>query len=271
MRTVEILKVLTAPPPLEQIVAEAPADTSAKPTDATPAPPRPAPGRVATPGPATPGPPGRISESRARNLSRELASLDGAMLQVIGGQNNSATARIYDAGDVPLGMLAEGAAGGVRASDVAGLNLHGDGGGVVRPGAGTQSGLPGAGDRRADARAGDVGKSAEVKKPVGRATTEPPTVTGGAVPGAGGTVAGIRGALRACYKRALDEDPNARGTVRITASIAPNGEVRSTQASGGGLSSTMIACVSRVVRGAQFNPPEGGGATVVIPMTFMPQ
>jgi TonB family protein len=81
----------------------------------------------------------------------------------------------------------------------------------------------------------------------------------------------MRGALRACYKRALDEDPNMHGTVRVTASIAPNGEVKSVQPAASGLSSNMVACVTRVVRGAQFSAPEGGGATLVIPMTFVPQ
>ena len=69
----------------------------------------------------------------------------------------------------------------------------------------------------------------------------------------------------------LDEDPNMRGSVRVTATIAPNGEVRGVSPAASGLSSTMVACVTRVVRGAQFSAPEGGGATLVIPMTFIPQ
>ena len=61
-----------------------------------------------------------------------------------------------------------------------------------------------------------------------------------------------------------------RGSVRVTATIAPSGEVTSAQAAGSGLSSSMIACVIHVVRGAQLGPPEGG-ATVVILMGFLPQ
>ena len=38
-----------------------------------------------------------------------------------------------------------------------------------------------------------------------------------------------------------------------------------------GLSGTVIGCVAARVSSAQFAPPEGGGATVVIPVTFVSQ
>jgi outer membrane biosynthesis protein TonB len=63
-----------------------------------------------------------------------------------------------------------------------------------------------------------------------------------------------------------------KGSVRVTAKIGPNGEVLSaTPSGGGGLSGTVISCVVARVQSAQFSPPEGGGATVVIPVTFVSQ
>jgi len=43
-------------------------------------------------------------------------------------------------------------------------------------------------------------------------------------------------------------------------------------ASGGGsLSPSLVSCVRARVASAQFSPPMGGGATLVIPITFLPQ
>jgi hypothetical protein len=159
----------------------------------------------------------------------------------------------------------------VQQGGVAGLNLRGDGGGVIAPGMVRGGGLP-VGDRRADRDTQDrAGTSVEVKKPVASAQVSPPVVTGNPVPDAPRVIAGLRGALRNCYKRTLDEDPGARGSVRVTLQITPNGEGRVTQAVPSGLPQGMVSCVTRVMGGAQFDPPQGGGATLVVPMSFFPQ
>jgi hypothetical protein len=78
--------------------------------------------------------------------------------------------------------------------------------------------------------------------------------------------------FRRCYNQGLAENPNMSGSVRITAKIGPNGEVLGASPSGGGgLSGTVISCVTSRVASAQFSPPEGGGATLVIPVTFVAQ
>jgi hypothetical protein len=84
-------------------------------------------------------------------------------------------------------------------------------------------------------------------------------------------VAGMQAGFRRCYNRGLSEDPNMKGTVRITARIGPNGEVLSASPSGSGLSGTVMSCVAQRVSSAQFAAPEGGGATIVIPVTFVSQ
>lgn len=266
---IEILKEMPLPP----LEPKSPSEETKSDKAADPAPAKTASsaGRNVAPGPAR-GTPGRMSEARASTVADALRSLDSEMLLAIGARSDSATGRVLAAGnDVPLSNLNAIAAGaaGARPGESA-LNLRGDGGGTVQPGKGGRGGLPGA-DTGADARANDVGKQVEVKKPVPSARVDPPSVSGGRVADAARVIGSLKGLFRACYKRALDEDPTMRGSVRLTAQIAPNGDVKSVSAAPSGLSSSMTSCVTRVMRGAQFSPPEGGGATLDVPMTFIPQ
>jgi hypothetical protein len=228
----------------------------------------PAPGRG---GPSHPtGGGDRPSDVRAREIARQLTEEGSHVLVAIGGQNGGSIGRVLEAGELPLPLLDDPAkdAGGTRTGGAPGLNLpmHAA---VVLPGRG--GGLPGAADIHGEAHEGNTGVAAGPKKPVPSTTVSPPSVDVGRVPDAPKVVGGLRSLLRACYRHELDTDPNAKGSVRVTAKIGSNGEVTSVQAAASGLSSTMVACVSRVVRGAQFGSPEGGGAMVTIPMTFIPQ
>ena len=106
--------------------------------------------------------------------------------------------------------------------------------------------------------------------PKGNASLGSTTVAGGTLPNAARTVARMRGAFRACYNQGLAVNPDMAGTVTVTARIGPNGEVVMATASAGGTMSRAVAdCIAARVRGAQFDPPEGGsGATIVIPVRF---
>jgi hypothetical protein len=75
--------------------------------------------------------------------------------------------------------------------------------------------------------------------------------------------------FRRCYNAALRVDPDETGHTRITAKIGAGGEVASAQAESAGLSQATIYCLLAVVRTASFSPPDGGGATIVIPVTFV--
>lgn len=98
------------------------------------------------------------------------------------------------------------------------------------------------------------------------------TVSGGTVENAAAVVAGMATGFRRCYQLGLQEDPNMKGAVRVTARIGPGGEVQSAVPSpAGGLSSTVVACVTAVVAAAHFSPPSGGGATLVVPVSFLPK
>lgn len=265
-RVVETVKQLPVPPPLEH-PKEAAADPSAKAEVAAKADAKGG-GRGGSQGGFGGG--GRSSaDARAAALSRELAAMDAAMMLAIGGKSG-ATGRVLEDSGAPTGLLDGIAAnaGGVGAGNVAGLNLGGAGG-VVRPGAGGR-GLP-TGDVAA-AGPQSAGSAVAVKKPVGGLVSLSAEPSGGVVSNAQQVVAAMRAGLRACYKHGLDIDPTMQGSVRVIATVGANGEVVSARPSGAsGLSQEVVRCVTNRVSGAQFSAPQGGNATIVIPMSFRSQ
>jgi hypothetical protein len=113
-----------------------------------------------------------------------------------------------------------------------------------------------------------VGNGIVVKPPVGSATVGSTEIHGHVID-AERVVAQLRGRFRACYERGLASNPDLQGSVKITAKIAANGEVVSATPSGGaGLGDEVVSCLVSRVMGANFRPPEGPGATIVIPITF---
>jgi len=141
-----------------------------------------------------------------------------------------------------------------------------------KPGEVGSQGLNQTGDTGKSDQSTDSGQAVQKKAPKGNVGVGGAGVSGGTVANANSVVAGMAAGFRACYNKGLAENPDMAGTVRITAQIGPNGAVTSASASGGGsLSGTVIGCVQSRVAGAQFSPPEGGGATLQIPVTFQPQ
>jgi hypothetical protein len=99
-----------------------------------------------------------------------------------------------------------------------------------------------------------------------------PGFADGVVPNASSVVAGMAAGFRRCYNRGLLENPNMKGSLRITTKIGPNGEVVSASASSGsGLSGTVVSCLTARVSSATFAKPNGGGATIIIPVSLLPQ
>ena len=98
------------------------------------------------------------------------------------------------------------------------------------------------------------------------------SVIGGAIANTREVVNAMAPGFRRCYKEGLHEDPNMKGSVRVTAKVGPRGDVLSaTPARASTLSKSVISCVASRVAAAQFSPPEGGGATIIIPVSFFPQ
>lgn len=92
----------------------------------------------------------------------------------------------------------------------------------------------------------------------------------GNVANARDVVAGMGAGFRRCYNRALQDDPKAFGSVRLTAIIGPDGRVVSVTPSNViGLPGNMVVCLYVRVHSAQFAPPDGGKATIVIPTSFV--
>jgi len=265
----ESVKSLPPPPPVEQ------KDTPDTPTTAAAAAaeaPKPSSGgqKSAGAGPSKGG--GKVSDARATAIANELASLDLAMVGAL-NSSGSATNSVLDRGDTPTGLLDGAAANGagIGAGGVAGLNMGSAGGGAIRPGTAGGGGLASIGNTAAGSPA-TAGSAQKVKGPVGNASIGGAAVSGGSVSNAQSVVARMQAGFRRCYNRGLAENPEMKGSVRITAKIGPNGEVLSASPSGGGgLSGTVISCVAARVASAQFAPPEGGGATIVIPVTFVAQ
>jgi hypothetical protein len=264
-------------PPLEHPDDGKTADNG-KPKDADHPAPRPAPGPgKPSPGhnPGAGGPSGgeHPGDVRARDIAQQLDREGAAMLLAIGGgEGHRSIERVMDGNDLPMGRIDEtaGDGGGTRSGGAMGLNLGPGSGGPIHVGD-HGHGIAVA-DLGKDKRADETGVVNAPKKPIPGTSVTQPSVEVGELPNAGKAVAAMRGLLRQCFKHELDRDPNARGTVRATAKVGSNGEVTSVQVANGGLSPEMGACVRRVVSGADFGVPRGGGsAMVTIPMTFIPQ
>ncbi len=266
----ESLRELPPPPPVERPKDEAPSTSASAAASAAPRPAGPSGGRVATTG--APGGGGAArGDARAHQLSSQMAALDMQMIASISGAGPATSSVLGPGSDLPLGMLEKSAASssGVREGGTAGLDLGGNPGAPLRPGSITRTAIPG------DTTMSPVtaGTGVVVRPPSGTVAVPPPVQIGGEIPGAGGVVAGMTAGFRRCYNLGLGrEDPTMKGSVRITAKIGPNGEVLSASASGSGnLSPTVIGCMRSRVASAQFSPPPGGGATLVIPITVIPQ
>lgn len=92
------------------------------------------------------------------------------------------------------------------------------------------------------------------------------SVSGGTMGNAARVVAGLRAGLRDCYSR---ETSDAVGSIRFTLTVGANGAVSNVSAAPSGeLSSGLLGCATARVRGAKFDPPEGGAASIRIPVTF---
>jgi hypothetical protein len=246
---IESVKQLPPPPPVETAApAETAAPTAAAATDAPKAA---APSGASSKSAGSSG--GKVSDARAAAIANELAQLDVAMLGAL-NSSGDATSRVLGRGElVPTGLLdgAAAANAGVGNGGIAGLNMGGGAGGSLKPGQG--------GNGLAGLAAGNTAAGT-------------PATAGGSVSNAQSVVAGMAAGFRRCYNKGLAEDPNMKGSVKITAKIGPNGEVLSASPSGGGgLSGTVVSCVAARVSSAQFAPPEGGGATIVIPVSFVAQ
>jgi hypothetical protein len=91
------------------------------------------------------------------------------------------------------------------------------------------------------------------------------STAGGTVSNASAVVAGMRGRFRRCYSVGLKADRNLQGTVTLVAHVDANGNVTRVDGKSKQLG-PILGCLKAVVAGSTFAPPQGGAATVSIPI-----
>lgn len=134
--------------------------------------------------------------------------------------------------------------------------------------AGGLGGLGSSGGKSAAEGAGS-GVGAIVAGPRSNVTIGGIAQSGSEVPTAARVVAGMRAGFRACHERALSEDPEASGSLRLQLRVGPGGRVEMVNVTPRGrLPSSLSACVAARARAAQFPAPTDGPATLQIPLAF---
>ena len=265
---IDQLNQLPPPPPVEDKLAEAPTSTAVATSAPTSAPSTAAKlAGTSSKSNATGGHARSSTDARNAQIGDELTKLNVQMLATLNADGPS-TDVVLERPDNAAALIDEAAKSqnGVG-RNIAGLNLGGDAAYNGRPGESGRNGLI------ADAHRGDdgpasTGKTKDVKPPAPPQVSAGAAVKGGTVANAGQVVAGLAGAFRRCYEAGLRDNPDMRGKFNVTAKIGAGGEVLSAVPSGGGgtLSGAVMGCAAQRVQGAQFSAPDGGGATIVIPI-----
>ena len=251
------------PPPVEEKPVE---KTDDKPTE-KPAE-KAAPQAAAAPTKNTGGPKSNVNDAQAAKLAQQAEAIQMQMLAAFGG--GSAVQGALNRSDIPPVDLSGAAASNAAVSSTGGGDLHmGSGGGVIQPG--KSGGLSGIGGSTGAQASTGAGTAVAVKGPTGEASIGATTAT---VPVANAerVIAGLRPGFRACYNQGLQQDPGMAGSVTITVKIGPNGEVSTADAaSNAGLSDSVVKCIARKLKNAQFDPPGGSGSTINVPVKFVQQ
>jgi hypothetical protein len=221
-----------------------------------------APGKAAPKGPAAP----KTSDKQAAALSAKADAMEMSLLASFNG--NSAVQGALSRSDIPPVDLSGAAASGAAVSS-AGGDLHlGGGGGIVQPG--RSGGLGGIAGASGTGVGTGAGTGQVIAGPKGDASFGA-TSSSAPIANAERVVAGLHAKFRLCYNQGLAQDPGMSGAVTMVAHIAPNGEVSGADASGNsGLSDSVVKCISRALRNAQFDSTPSG-TTLQIPVKFVKQ
>jgi hypothetical protein len=261
---VDSLKSLPAPPPPEEKVVEEKTDQKVE-EKAKEEP------KSTSTQPSTKADSGKVSAAEKASLMQEA---ERVMLETLAALSNTgpATEGVLNRSEVAMGAL-DAAAASDRAvgsgSDPLGLGRAG--GGTLRPGE-QGGGLGGLASTGRGAGTEGSGAGAKVSGPKAGMPGVSSSVAGGNISNAAKVVAAMRAAFRACYQKGLDQNPDSQGSIKMAIKVGPGGEVTGVTATpSGNLPPGVIDCVTARARRAQFDPPEGGAATVQVPVTFVKQ
>ena len=93
----------------------------------------------------------------------------------------------------------------------------------------------------------------------------------GTVGNASIVVASMREGFRTCYNQLLRAQPFAEGRTRFVFIVNCNGTIIGIHAATRGLDAWILECMSATASRARFDPPHGGSAVVIVPVTFVRQ
>jgi hypothetical protein len=214
---------------------------------------------------------GKVSAAEKASLMQEA---ERVMLETLAALSSTgpATEGVLNKSEVAMGALDAAAASDKAVgsgSDPLGLGRAG--GGTLRPGE-QGGGLGGLASTGRGAGTEGSGTGAKVSGPKAAMPGVSSSVAGGNISNAAKVVAAMRAAFRACYQKGLDQNPDSQGSIKMSIKVGPGGEVTGVSATpSGNLPPSVIDCVTARARRAQFDPPEGGAATVQVPVTFVKQ
>ncbi|MBI5516518.1 MAG: AgmX/PglI C-terminal domain-containing protein [Deltaproteobacteria bacterium] len=83
-------------------------------------------------------------------------------------------------------------------------------------------------------------------------------------------IRGQLGGIRACYERALRNNPTLAGRLNVSFTIGTSGRITSSNASGLGAAPDVGSCVVSRLRGLVFPAPTGGSVEFSFPFDFSP-
>jgi hypothetical protein len=84
-------------------------------------------------------------------------------------------------------------------------------------------------------------------------------------------VSSMQAGFRRCYARGLATDPTiGSGALKVRIEIGKTGAVkRATASTTGSMPASVLRCMEARAQAAQFDPPAGGSAIVVVPVNFV--
>ncbi|HEU4410511.1 MAG TPA: AgmX/PglI C-terminal domain-containing protein [Polyangiaceae bacterium] len=205
---------------------------------------------------------GSMSKAEGAALLSKLDQMDAATIGAL-SNSGSATQGVLREGNVPTGSLDTFAnsSAGVGASGPGGLRMSGPGGGPVTPGKGG-GGLASVGSGGKGEGTSGSGEQGAIQGPKA-SVSGGGSVAVGKISNADRVLAAARGRIRACYQNGLNSNPDMEGRVSFVVSVGGSGAVSNANVTPTGtISGSVVSCIQGVLKGLNFEPPEGGAAQV---------
>jgi outer membrane biosynthesis protein TonB len=82
----------------------------------------------------------------------------------------------------------------------------------------------------------------------------------------------MRAGFRRCFNKSLQKHPKQTGgALRLRLEVGPNGEVTAAKVeTSAPMDAELLRCLEARAQSAQFNPPDGGSAELIVPFNLKP-